>query len=146
MITRNTKAILVGLVLLSCEPQLVDAPIPIASFTEFQINLFLPEYSNLRLDGGQKAINSIGVRGVIVYRINATVYRAYERNCSFQPNDACATVDIHASNLYMVDTCCGSTFNFENGQPTGGPAWRPLRQYRTELNGSLLTITDEIVN
>jgi nitrite reductase/ring-hydroxylating ferredoxin subunit len=146
MITRIIKAILVGLVLLSCEPQLVDAPIPIASFTEFQINLFLPEYSNLRLDGGQKAINSIGVRGVIVYRVSATVYHAYERNCSFQPNDACATVDIHASNLYMVDTCCGSTFNFENGQPTGGPAWRPLRQYRTELNGSLLTITDEIVN
>lgn len=146
MITRITKAILVGLVLLGCEPQLVDAPIPIASFTEFQINLFLPEYSNLRLDGGQKAINSIGVRGVIVYRVSATVYHAYERNCSFQPNDACATVDIHASNLYMVDTCCGSTFNFENGQPTGGPAWRPLRQYRTELNGSLLTITDEIVN
>ncbi|MFZ5972416.1 MAG: hypothetical protein ACOYXA_12560 [Bacteroidota bacterium] len=132
--------------LLGCEPQLVDDPIPLASFSDEVINLFLPEYAALRLDGGHKAINNIGVRGVIVYRVSANVYRAYERNCSYQPNDACATVDVHASNLYLFDSCCGSTFSFDEGLPTGGPAWRPLRQYRTQFSGNTLTISDEILN
>jgi hypothetical protein len=138
-------ALLIGL-LAACEPQLVDDPIPITSFTDEVINLFLPDYSSLRLDGGYKEINNIGLRGVIVYRVSSSVYRAYERNCSFQPNDACATVNIHGSHLYMTDPCCGSNFSFDEGTPTGGPAWRPLRQYRTQLSGSLLTISDEVIN
>ncbi|MFZ6012485.1 MAG: hypothetical protein ACOYXT_19235, partial [Bacteroidota bacterium] len=99
-------------------------------------------------DGGHKLITSSegGVQGIIVYRINASSYVAYERNCSYHPNDACVTVEVHPSNLYMYDPCCSSSFDFSTGQPTGGPAWRPLRQYETSLSGSNLTITDEIIN
>lgn len=130
----------------SCDPQLTDDPIPIVAFQDQVINLTLPEFSTLRNDKGFKAINNIGVRGVIVYRVNGLTYRAYERNCSFHPNAAASTIDIHSSGLYLQDTSCGSTFDFAEGTPTGGPAWRPLRQYRTELNGSILTITDEVIN
>ena len=86
-----------------------------------------------------------GVRGIILYRVDATTYLAYERNCSFQPNEACSTVDVHISKLYMFDSCCGSSFDFPNGFPLGGAAWRPLRQYRTRVNAEMLSITDEIV-
>jgi nitrite reductase/ring-hydroxylating ferredoxin subunit len=134
------------LLLGNCEPQLTDDPIPVASFPDEVINLFLPEYSTLRVDGGHKEINKLGVRGIIVYRVNATTFRAYERNCSFQPNEACATVNVHISNLFLTDPCCGSSFSFEEGTPTGGPAWRPLRQYRTQLSGSTLVVSDEIIN
>ena len=130
----------------ACEPQLADDPIPLASFPDEVINLFLPEYSTLRVDGGYKEINKLGVRGIIVYRVNASTFRAYERNCSFQPNEACATVNVHVSNLFLTDPCCGSSFSFEEGTPTGGPAWRPLRQYRTQLSGSTLVVSDEIIN
>ncbi|MCK6616983.1 MAG: hypothetical protein L6Q51_05005 [Cyclobacteriaceae bacterium] len=98
----------------------------------------------LNTDGNSKYFNG-GVRGIIVHRVNASTYRAFERNCSFQPNEACATVGVHVSTLFMEDSCCGSTFNF-NGDPTGGPAWRPLRQYQTILSGNELTITDEVVD
>lgn len=142
---RTSGLVLVGL-LLACEPQLIDEPIPFASFPNEIINLFLPEYSVLRSDKGYKEINSIGVRGVIIYRVSSTEFRAYERNCSFQPNEACATVNIHASGLYLNDPCCGSSFSFDEGEPSGGPAWRPLRQYRTQVSGSTLTISDEVIN
>jgi len=143
---RSSSCLFLFLLLSGCDPQLVDDPIPFASFSPYTINLSLPEYSTLRQDGGFKATNAIGIRGVFIYRVSATVFRVYERNCSFHPNDACATVDMHASNLYFVDPCCNSTFNLEEGQPTGGPAWRPLRQYRTELTSSVLTVTDEVIN
>lgn len=71
---------------------------------------------------------------------------AYERNCSFRPNEACATVDAHSSGLFMIDSCCNSNFSFTDGSPTGGPAWRPLNRYRTQLSGITLTITDEVIN
>jgi len=137
------KRLLLLLLLISCSSDLVDDPIPFIPFPD--INIILPNYQDLSSDGGFIRINDSGVRGIILYRKNSTTYLAFERNCSYKPNDACATVDIHASTLFMQDACCGSSFSFE-GIPTGGPAWRPLQRYRTSLSGSTLTITDEIVN
>jgi len=119
-----------------------DDPVPYVPFDEVVINLNLPAYTSIRTDGGYVYLDG-GVRGLIVYRQNATTYIAFERNCSFHPNEACATVEMHVSTLYMLDACCSSTFNLPAGEPTSGPAWRPLIQYRTSLKGTELTITDE---
>jgi len=132
--------------LFSCSTGPTDDPIPMTIFADLTINLTAPEYNTLLLDGGTKAISSIGVRGVIIYRKNSTSYFAYERNCSYHPNDACATVNVHVSNLYLTDPCCNSNFSLADGSPTGGVAWRPLRRYITELVGNNLTITDNIAN
>lgn len=132
------------LILSSCKPDMSDDPIPFQPFSSILINLNLPEYNDLRTVGGYKYING-GVRGIILYHASATTYIAYERNCSYQPNSACATVDVHISTLYMNDPCCGSSFNFSTGAPSGGVAWRPLRQYETLVTGNELTITDTII-
>ena len=143
---RAKACVLLLTVLLACDPQLTDDPIPLVSFDDMVCNLSLPLYSPLRLDGGFMAINSIGLRGVIVYRVNETTFRAYERNCSYHPNEAASTVEVHSSNLYLFDPSCGSQFNLSDGQPTGGPAWRPLRQYHTQVTAGTLTITSEVIN
>lgn len=128
-----------------CSPDLSDDQIPLATFPDIHINLTLPAYNNLRTIGGFVYINDGGNRGIILYHQSASNYIAYDRNCSYQPNSACATVGVHSSTLYMVDDCCGSTFDMATGQPTGGVAWRPLRKYQTIVSGSELTITNEIV-
>lgn len=132
--------------LMSCEPQMVDDPIPPVNFNDVVINLSLPTYTKLRVDGGIYPIDNIGVRGVYVYRVNSTTYHAYERNCSYHPNEAGSTVNIHSSNLFFQDPSCNSTFSFEEGSPTGGPAWRPLRRYHTDVLGNTLTITSDVIN
>jgi hypothetical protein len=109
-----------------------------------KININLPEYQKLRSQGVME-VHDIGVRGVIIHRVNASTYVTYERNCSYQPNDACATVNIDMTNLFMIDPCCNSTFDLATGNPTGGPAWRPLRKYETYFTGFELTITDRVV-
>ncbi len=131
----------------SCTPDQSDDPIPYVPFSDITLNLNLPENIGLISDGGHKLIPSSmgGVQGIILYRQNSSTYYAFERNCSYQPAGACVTVDVHSSNLYMVDPCCSSVFSFPEGNPNGGPAWRPLRKYATYLNGSTLTITDEIL-
>ena len=129
----------------SCNPDLTDDPIPYLSFGTVYVNLNLPEYAALKTDGGFKYYDDAGVRGLIIYRQNVSTYIAYERNCSYQPNEACAIVNVHVSRLFMEDPCCASAFDFNTGLPTSGIAWRPLRKYFTSLSGSDLTITDEIV-
>lgn len=128
-----------------CQPDLQDDVIPWQPFDVINVNLNLPEYINLKMDGGYVYLNDGGVRGLILYRQNPSNYIAYERNCSFQPNTACATVEVHVSTLYIFCPCCSSNFDFASGYPTAGPAWRPLRKYDTSLNGSTLTITDQVV-
>ena len=146
------RTLLIILVMaVSCSRDLSDDPIPPATFPTSTINLFLPEYTSLAVDGGYKSVSSIGgtsvgVRGIILYRKDKTTYLAYEVNCSYHPNEAGSNVGIHASGLFMVCAGCGSNFGFADGAPTGGVAWRPLRKYRTELSGSSLTITNEIAN
>lgn len=132
------------LMVVSCTPDFSDDDIPWQPFDVININLNLPEFIRLKMDGSYLYIPG-GVRDLILYRKNASNYITYERNCSFQPNSACATVDVHVSTLYMLCSCCSSTFDLTTGYPTGGQAWRPLRKYATSLNGSQLTITDQIV-
>jgi hypothetical protein len=139
---RGCLNLLLLLITLSCNQDPVDDPIPYTDFPN--ITITISNNPSLLSDGGYILVNDGGVRGIILYRKNSTTYYAFERNCTFQPNDACATVDVHVSTLFMQDACCGSSFNFD-GNPTGGPAWRPLQQYKTSLSGSTLTITDELV-
>jgi hypothetical protein len=142
---RTVKLVsLVFVLLLSCSEDLSDDPIPYQPFPDIIINLNLPEYLALRSNGGSVNVNDGGIRGILIHRISASTYYAFERSCSYHPNDACATIGVDVSQLFLIDTCCGSTFDF-NGNPTGGPAWRQLRRYATILDGSELTITDEIV-
>ena len=146
MIIRKVKFCFLFLILIGCENDLSDDPIPFSPFNDIVIDLSFPEFVSLNSNGGYKELNNKGIRGIIIYRLDAKTYLAYERNCSYHPNDACATVNVHSSGLYLTDPCCGSTFNFSDGNPSGGIAWRPLRQYRTQLIGTILTVTSGIVN
>ncbi|MEQ8925077.1 MAG: hypothetical protein RLO81_04650 [Fulvivirga sp.] len=127
-----------------CEEDTADIPLPFTDFPDITINITLPEYQDLKTVG-HMTIDG-GVRGIILYKESDTNYIAFERNCSFEPNSACATVDVHSSGFFMVDTCCGSNYNFPDAMPTAGPARSPLRIYETSLTGSTLTITDESAN
>jgi hypothetical protein len=142
----TTFVLLSFIMVVSCKPDLTDEPIPYLSFGTIYLNLNLPEYASLKTDGGFHYYDDAGVRGLIIYRQSASNYIAYERNCSYQPSQACATVNVHVSRLFMEDPCCGSFFEFATGNPTSGVAWRPLNRYFTTLNGSDLTITDEVLN
>ncbi len=120
-------------------------PIPMVSFTEITINLSFPEYQALRADGGFIEIEG-GVRGIIVHRINAETFVAYERDCPYKPHEACARVDVDMSRIFLIDKCCNSRFTMSDGNPMSGPAAMPLRRYHTMVAGNRLIITDEIDN
>jgi hypothetical protein len=135
--------------LLSCgsnDP--VDDPIPFQAFPDVEFNISQPEFSALQIDGGYVAKSysevQAGIQGIIIYRENSTTFRTFEQNCSFQPNEPSSVVEAFAT--HMQCSGCASHFNFEGNPSGGGPAWRPLGQYKTSISGSTVTITDEVIN
>lgn len=140
------KVFFAMLIVAGCSRDLSDDEIPPSSFPDIVIDLSLPSNIALASKGGYKEINQGGVRGIIVYCQDVGVYHAYERNCSYTPNQACATVNVDPSRLFMTDPCCSSMFDFSTGLPIGGPAWRPLRQYQATANGVELIITENVIN
>ncbi|SIQ62061.1 Rieske (2Fe-2S) protein [Pontibacter lucknowensis] len=127
------------LLLTSCGSDNPGPGIPNVPVSE-QINVNSQLYTRLRQDGGYVYLNS-GYKGIIVIRQHANLYLAFERACPYDPTATapCGQVEADQSNLFIVDTCCGSQFNFQGGV-NAGPAVYGLRQYRTVLNGSLLSI------
>jgi hypothetical protein len=122
---------------------------PLIPYAPVNLSLVLTnqEYVNLRANNGAVMLpvkgpaGTGGVKGVIVVRQNASTYLAFERNCPYRPYDACATVSLDRSRLFMRDSCCNSQFDLQ-GQITGGPTPRPLKQYSTSLQGNILNITN----
>jgi len=130
--------------IISCSDEFSQGEIPPATFSDIVINLDLPQYQDLQFDNGHITLGQ-GVRGIILYRVNASKYNAFEVNCSYQPFEACASVRVDQSNLFLRDDCCGSFFDPDDGFPTNGPATLPLRRYTVNLQGRILTITDDIL-
>ena len=107
------------------------------------VDLFIytddPSYIALSTIGGWEYVSG-GVRGILIYRKSNSEFMAYERNCPYQSNDACATIMVNNTNIIAVDTCCSSEFSMYDGSVLKGPATLPLRSYNTTFDGNVLHI------
>ena len=131
-----------------CGPRADPQPQFPYGIVNLSFDLTNQQYRALRTDGGAVVFapkgpdGPAGVKGVIVVRQNAQNYLAFERNCPYQPYDACALVSLdRSSRLFLRDSCCNSQFDLR-GQVTGGPALRPLVQYSVSLQGTQLTVVN----
>lgn len=98
-----------------------------------------PSFVNLNGVGGWAYISG-GVRGILLYRKSSTEFMAYDRNCTYQSSDPCATVVVDATNILATDTCCHSKFSMYDGSVTQAPAGLPLKIYNTTFDGNVLHI------
>ncbi len=116
----------------------------------FSINIQLPFYSSLSTVGNAIQINAsenlgingycCGVKGIIIYHHPSGEYMAYERNCTFQPNNSCSQVNLEENMLFAVDSCCGSKFLLLDGSVYEGPANIPLKKYNTSFDGTYINV------
>ena len=116
----------------------------------FSINTQLPFYSTLSTVGNAIQINDsenlgingycCGVKGIIIYHHPSGEYMAYERNCTFQPNNSCSKVNLGENILFAVDSCCGSKFLLLDGSVYEGPANIPLKKYNTSFDGTYINV------
>ncbi len=138
------KKILLLLISLSffyCDGNKQDNTIlPYASVNE-TVDLNLPEFINLNIPGGW-AYTTGGLKGLIIYNINGTEFKAFERAAPHLPISSCSQMIIQNS-IKMVCPCDDSKFNILNGQPLTSGINKFAREYWvTHLNSTVLRITN----
>ncbi|MCX6182581.1 MAG: hypothetical protein NT150_11715 [Bacteroidetes bacterium] len=131
-------AFLVLLLTLSCNKDNSYIPyVPV----NIQINLQNPDYFPLKTVGGWVYITG-GSKGIIVYRADVDNFNAYDRHCTYKPEESCSKVDVDNGTLTALDTCCSSKFQLFDGSVLKSPATRSLQQYQTSYDGNILSINN----
>jgi nitrite reductase/ring-hydroxylating ferredoxin subunit len=121
-----------------CKKDAVKTPIPYAS-VDIYIYTSNPSFISISVVGGWTYVAG-GVRGILIFRKSNTEFIAYDRNCTYQPEDPCSTVVVDKSNIIAKDTCCHSEFLMTDGSVLKAPASLPLKVYNNTFDGSVLHI------
>ena len=136
----NFLLILTFLTLLSCREDdaavqnLGELAVPVDEI----IDLSDPDNQNLLLPNEFKYIDG-GLRGIVVINRGNGEIVAFDRNCSYLPRAKCATITMHPSRSFLLDSCCSSQFTL-NGLVKEIPASQPLLQYRTFFDGNQIRV------
>ena len=128
----------VGVVFYGCKKDSTNNNIP-NTVVDIYIYTNNPSYINVSVVGGWAYITG-GVRGILLYRKSTTEFMCYDRNCTYDPSQTCATVIVDGTNILAKDTCCNSTFSIYDGSVTQGPAGLPLKAYNNTFDGNVLHI------
>ena len=76
-----------------------------------------------------------GSRGIVVYHRTYDEYVAFDRHCTWQPQETCGQVVIDSSTSVILNCpCCDSRFSLIDGSVLHGPATFPLLQYNAQLS------------
>ncbi len=137
--------ILFFVVAFSCkddDERLDQNPNLIRPLVNLNLNLNLPEYNALLFDGGSVIINSQGIRGIVVYRVNDSFYTAFELSDPNHVPSTCSRMALDG----IVTTCpCEddtNSYNIVTGQHTTQPDLYPMMQYFATRNGNSVIISD----
>lgn len=104
------------------------------------ININKPSYSELRATGGWVYLTG-GSKGIIVYRFSSDEFMAYDRHCTYKPEENCGRARVDSSDIKIhCRDCHGSEYSIADGSVLKGPASRPLRRYSTSFDGSIVRI------
>ena len=126
--------------LVSCSKNTNYGGIPLVS-VNFDIYPANPMYSALNPVGGWVYVNG-GSRGIIIYHYTLDEFHAYDRHCTYQPQNSCGRVKVSSDNITLVDTCCGSKFVIVDGSVLNGPAGMSLKQYQCTYDGTTLHVSN----
>jgi nitrite reductase/ring-hydroxylating ferredoxin subunit len=95
----------------------------------YNINMSLPQYSNLQFPSNAVYVNAgnTGIRGVFVFN-NGSGYVAFDAACPNQALSNCSTMTLDGINV--ICPCDNVSYSLFSGQAQG--MQYPMKQYRVE--------------
>ncbi len=107
------------------------------------INLNNPQYINLQVPGGWAYVDNSGIKGLIIYNLNGSDYRAYDRACPhLSPSKNCSKMVVQ-NGIKIICPCDNTEFNILNGAPlTTGISCGAWEYRATQVNTNTLIITN----
>ena len=103
-------------------------------YVNITININEPEYIDLNTVGGWVYLTG-GLNGIYVRRSDINEFMAFDRTCSYKPEENNRVQVVDSVDYYLGDPVCGSKFLVLDGSPDGnGPATHYLKRYQTEFD------------
>jgi len=120
-----------------------DSQAPVIPYVvvNFILNPNSTQYIELNHIGGSVPVTG-GYRGIIIYRKSDNEFMAYERACANDPTADSAQVRIEVSGITCYCPKCKSKYILLDGSPFEGPSQWPLKQYRTNYDGTYLYVSN----
>lgn len=108
-------------------------------YVHFEIYLNDPDMQELIPIGGKVFVEG-GHRGIVIYHSSIDEYTAYDRACTYHPNETCRIQDSESWGELKCD-CCSSKYSLYNdGFPLEGPATIGLHKYNITYYANSQTI------
>ncbi|MFH2006941.1 MAG: Rieske (2Fe-2S) protein [bacterium] len=95
----------------------------------------LDQAPKLKQVGGWTILDLKGIQ-ILLIRASAKQVRAFDPTCTHKR----CLVGFDKGRMRIACGCHKSQFRLQDGRPIGGPATKPLKQYKTRLRGDKLLI------
>lgn len=105
------------------------------------LNLNLPEYNPLKFPGNSVILNQQGIKGIIIYNVNNTLYTAFDLTDPNHLPSACSKMTV----VGVIATCgCDdeNSYDIVTGQHQSNSETYPMLQYRIQRNGDNISVTN----
>ncbi len=105
------------------------------------LNLNLPEYNPLRFPGNSVVLFNQGIRGIIVYNVNNSLYTAFDLTDPNHTPSSCSKMTVEG----IIASCpCGdgNSYDIVTGQHQNNENAYPMLLYRIQRSGDVITITN----
>ncbi len=142
---KRTMLALLTLALLSCnkdDSPNDNNPFLISPIVNVNLNLNLPEFNSLKFPGNSVILSNEGIRGIVVYNVNNSLYTAFELSDPNHVPNSCSTMTVEGVIATCPCTNDSNTYDIVTGQHGTDPGQFPLQQYRIERTGDNIFITN----
>ena len=105
---------------------------------EFELNLDLPLYDNLRFAGGTLTLSQLGLKGIHLYNLDGSQILAWEASCPNQRSSDCSKTIVNG--IEAVCSCDDSIYSLVTGQPLSKGVEYGLVNYGVRRTGNLVLV------
>jgi hypothetical protein len=106
------------------------------------LNLNLPEYNPLKFPGNY-VVTSQGIKGIVVYCVSENQYLAFDLTDPNHVPSSCSRMELTGVIASCPCTNDDNEYFITSGQHTTEPGSKyPMQQYRAELNGNTVVVSN----
>lgn len=114
----------------------------ISPLVNINLNLNLPEYNPLKFPGNSVIISQQGIKGIVVYNVNNTLYTAFELSDPNHIPSSCSKMTINGIIATCPCTNDSNEYDIVTGQHKTNQNLFPMQQYLARRSGDNVTITN----
>lgn len=105
------------------------------------LSLNLPEYNPLKFPGNTIVLSQQGIKGIIIYNVNNSLYTAFDLTDPNHIPSGCSKMTVEG----VIATCTcedENSYDILTGQHQSNQQSYPMLQYRIQRNGDNISVTN----